>query len=152
MSTAVHHCPFCSRFAWIIFFFYPSAPYLIRDFPWSIPSFFRIQVLSEQLPAFLTGYPLHFPQHPQVNWLESICYTWGKIHQYLFQQSWKKLLGRSCSYPTVSERILPFMVKITGYPRVWSFYWLTKILIMRPYLRFFCWRERRPHLIFSPVL
>lgn len=153
MSTAVHHCPFSTHSAWIIFFFCLSAPYLPM-ISFDLFSAFPLlkHTFSKQLSAFLTGYPLQFPQYPQVNWLESMYYTEGKIHQILFQQSWKKLLGMSCSYPTVSERTLPFAVKITGYPHLWSFYWLTKILIMQPYLRFLCWSQSRPHLIFSPVL
>lgn len=43
MSTAVHHCPYSTRFAWVIFFCL-SAPYLPHDFPWSIPSFSSTQI------------------------------------------------------------------------------------------------------------
>ena len=110
----------------------PSPPYPIHHLPsCPIPIFFPLKyTFFQQLSAFLTGYPFHFPHHVQVKWLESVSHTGEKIHQILFQQCWKKLLGKSCSCPTVSERTLPSTEEITGYLHLGSFYWLTQILIM----------------------
>lgn len=110
MPAAGLHCPHSSLLAWLVFFFHPLSPYPIHHLPSSsISSFCPAKyTFLQQLSAFLTGYPLHFPLYAQVKWLESMSHTGEKIHQILFQQCWKKLLGKSYSYPTVSERTLPW--------------------------------------------
>lgn len=153
MSTAVHHCPFSTHFAWVIFFFYLSAPYLSHDFPWSIPSFSSTQIhflwttfsFSYRIPSSLPSI-----SSSQSTWVHIL--YWRKNPSDLVAAELKEIARNVLLLSHTFRQDLAFAVKIIGYPHLWSFYWLTKILIMQPYLRFLCWSQSRPRLIFSPVL
>lgn len=153
MSTAVHHCPYSTRFAWVIFFFCLSAPYLPHDFPWSIPSFSSTQIhflwtafsFSYRIPSSLPSI-----SSSQFTWVHVL--YWRKNPSDLVAAELKEIARNVLLLSHSFRQDLALCSKNYWVSSSLKFLLAHKNLIMQPYLRFLCWSQSRPRLIFSPVL